>query len=583
MPTPAGSELLEAMSLSPEKSVELLSEAVGEREELTSQEVSEPSVQVISIPSFHSGSLQLHDCEQCPCVNDTMYCSARRMKSFLLKKMHEDITYLELSHNQLEQLPAYVFSMMPNLREASLSDNYISTMDSKAFEGNKHLILLDLSSNAIVNIPADTFTKHSNLQRIYLLRNRINDIAFTAQIRNCSLQTFQISTNYLTRLVKKTFGRCDGLKELWIDGNKISEIHEDAFEGLFHLTILDLSDNRIMEIREKTFSSLKSLRVLDLSRNRLTTIEGGTFLVLSSLENLNLSYNWLCQIITRTFSSCTSLRRLDLSENLIERIDPYAFSTLSSNSRLVITKPLHAECPNISNTSPNIPLEYLDLSHNHLRYVPVSSMLAFPSLEQLNLESNLFTAVGTDFVCLAASLNHRLRFSGNRLVCTCQALYQAFRLAEKIAPDFQPECLHTEEPWVVIRGRKCVLPPAVAQNRLSADFPPNPDSEEDQMTDEEELPDESQAVNVRASVLGAILGLAFVVSMAAFAAEVVKYYRRAKYDVPGPEEVRMTQYARRGSARSAVLPRPGAVLQEIAAVEDVRKQLTNGGDEMSKL
>ena len=59
----------------------------------------------------------------------------------------------------------------------------------------------------------------------------------------------------------------------------IRTIHNDAFNGLFNVKILNISDNRFTYLDTYTVTHLVQLKVLDLSRNSIHSFGGELFLV----------------------------------------------------------------------------------------------------------------------------------------------------------------------------------------------------------------------------------------------------------------------------------------------------------------
>lgn len=74
---------------------------------------------------------------------------------------------------------------------------------------------------------------------------------------------------------------------------QIQTIEDNAFDGLQHLTRLNLMANQLVSITNQTFAGLSNLQNLRLDFNRVSSIESGALAPLSSLRGLWLNTNQL--------------------------------------------------------------------------------------------------------------------------------------------------------------------------------------------------------------------------------------------------------------------------------------------------
>lgn len=84
------------------------------------------------------------------------------------------LTELRLEENQLTQVPAGFFAVVPNLTTLSLARNDIKGLDSEAFSGLDLLTDLDLAHNRLTSLPEQIHGKLKSLQLLNLEGNSWN-------------------------------------------------------------------------------------------------------------------------------------------------------------------------------------------------------------------------------------------------------------------------------------------------------------------------------------------------------------------------------------------------------------------------
>lgn len=81
---------------------------------------------------------------------------------------------LNLNKNNLQRLPAYIGSQMPNLRNLALSQNKLTAVFKQVFDC-KGLYKLDLRDNEITDLPKE-IAQLSQLRQLLLRGNRLRDL-----------------------------------------------------------------------------------------------------------------------------------------------------------------------------------------------------------------------------------------------------------------------------------------------------------------------------------------------------------------------------------------------------------------------
>lgn len=184
-------------------------------------------------------------------------------------------------------------------------------------------------------------------------------------------------------------GNLTELTELDVAGNAFHGSIPESIAGLSKLTRLDLSQNMLSGPLTLSLGKLGSLQVLSISGNMVSGSVPGSLNNLKNLMRLDLSHNRLSGVIP-PLGGMINLDNLDLSFNgLVGGIPsqlPRSLSQLTLKSNL-----LRGNLPlSLSSLSE---LGVLDASINRLSGAIDGSLFAHPSLQQLNLSNNSFSAI----------------------------------------------------------------------------------------------------------------------------------------------------------------------------------------------
>ena len=208
---------------------------------------------------------------------------------------------LDLSSNQISDFNSLMNELNNNFQELkilNLSQNLMSIINQRQFDGLVDLIVLDLSYNEIFYFTEDAFNGLNNLIELNLKKNQINEIEAHNFDNLPNLKTINLDFNKLKRIRYEVFNSLINIENISIQFNLIEIIDDDSFKELLNLKNLLLNNNKIKEFN-------------------LSLLDG------LALDNLNLSYNKLKEFDPEFFYH---LINLDLSNNLIERI--LNFSTI---------------------------------------------------------------------------------------------------------------------------------------------------------------------------------------------------------------------------------------------------------------
>ena len=258
---------------------------------------------------------------------------------------------LDLKSNCIQQISDGTFSFLSNLKHLHISNNNISEINQDAFSNLDSLTLLNLSNNNLEMLHNQILKHLTQLTALFLSWNKL--ATFVILSRHKYFYQLDLAHNVLTTINKHTimgprgiyknigiiqmsFNRISSIQqhsflnskfihELYLQNNCLRSIHDFTFEGLDHVSIINLSCNEISII--SGFGNLSNLTRLDLSHNSLTEIHDLTFKYLYSLEHLFLARNNIVAISSSVFV----LKMLDTLELQMNSIASLSWSVFYIN------------------------------------------------------------------------------------------------------------------------------------------------------------------------------------------------------------------------------------------------------------
>ena len=289
----------------------------------------------------------------------------------------DSLETLVLRNNRLSSIPANAFTHTPRLRELSLSFNRIVDVNPDSFiDILGSLEILEISFGFYRDdFPEDVFKPLTSLQWIALDNNNFRTISETALYSFGDLSYFNMDSNRLTFIPKTLFHQNvhKKLVDIRMANNFIDELHPHSFHNLESLRTIVLTGNKIKKVYFEAFRSLPMLNTIALSNNKITEVEHQAFSGLISLGELELQENFIKTFSLNVFANITGNQAplsLNLSRNLVTDLFPGSVGQYAMKS--------------------------LDLSHNHLKQVPVNFLQVFIlSLQRLDLGYNRINKLDT--------------------------------------------------------------------------------------------------------------------------------------------------------------------------------------------
>lgn len=313
------------------------------------------------------------------------------------RELPASIKKLDMSWNNMYNLPNDCFIHLTNLSELNLGDNNITRIPRRLPRSIKKL---DMSWNCLFYLPTDSFADLTNLCELDLSGNNFREMPKNLPP---NLKKLKMRRNDLS-IIQGDFRQYQHLTEIDIKSNCIKQI---SAKFPPNIKKLDLSFNfpthfdflKCLHLKELVLVSVKlthipvlnsSVTILDLSDNEIVYI-GQKLEKLTNLEDLNLSMNKI-KIFTKQPLTFNNLKKLSLAKNKL-KIAPILIAPVLTHLNLSINSLSHFDATFYKN------LVDLDLSHNNLEEIPVGLSLG---LQNLNLGYNSIARVSNFLIKHAA-------------------------------------------------------------------------------------------------------------------------------------------------------------------------------------
>ncbi|XP_003247022.1 podocan [Acyrthosiphon pisum] len=368
---------------------------------------------------------------------DSMILSFNKVHNF---SMCSDIRNLTLSWNYIKSLNKTDMVNASSLEVLDLGNNFILWIENNTFVGMPDLQWLDLRGNALTRISEKTlpsttlryldvsenydldhttvFQPFENLVELNIAKNA--ELAPVVLGSGPRLQALDASHTNLTEVPVTP---APLLGSLILSGNAIKAVNSGDLDGFPLLHLLNISANRITMVEDDAFGRLDLLIVLDLSNNLLETVPKS---LPGSLEKLNLEGNRIQNLSVEDFEGCKRLKQLNVRKNNIRHIQELTFASLlfldvldlSENpikmiTREMLTGPVRLKVLKLEGlTAPETPtFPFTDTRYLNRIQLAYSKHLAAILLNDSAVLSSLFQLEYLDLTeCDVISLPNRLSY-----------------------------------------------------------------------------------------------------------------------------------------------------------------------------
>ncbi|GFO07401.1 leucine-rich repeat serine/threonine-protein kinase 2, partial [Plakobranchus ocellatus] len=285
-----------------------------------------------------------------------------------------------------------------SIRNLDLTNNHISSLEDLMSAGPEllHKLALlehvDLSNNDLVELPQQFFKSLNKLHIMSISNNYLK--VFPRTVALCSnLVTFDISSNLMEEL---SFDEEDStlsltLTELYLSKNLIKKFPVNLQKVFPRLTKLDISSNAINSLPDTSWY-MPELRYLDLSHNSVRVIPDNFLSECVKLETLVAVNNSLDVLPSESVAAfLTRLSTIKLSNNKISEKEPFfvpRFILELPNVRVVdlsCNGLTGFPCPSMWKSAK---LKDLMMSRNNIPKINLDAAKLWSKLEKLHLSHN---------------------------------------------------------------------------------------------------------------------------------------------------------------------------------------------------
>ncbi|XP_053713650.1 vasorin-like [Synchiropus splendidus] len=272
----------------------------------------------------------------------------------------KDLQMLDMSQNELGEVPDGVFEMLSSLKNLDLSTNHITHISKDSFSGLVQLERLYLSSNRIHSIHVDAFNGLEQLLELKLEKNQLTSLP---SLRLPSLLLLDLSHNNIP-LIGPSDLQTPHLESLKLASLALSFLDEELIASLGNLHELDISMNQLSEVPQALKQdSLKGLIKLNVKGNPFGEFRKEDFQKLTGLQHLDIRGIHLQEFPQNFFEAFPKLATLTAAENPFNCMCPLAwFPAWLKESGVDLLRPEETRChfPLVNAGKKLFELEYED-------------------------------------------------------------------------------------------------------------------------------------------------------------------------------------------------------------------------------
>ena len=201
----------------------------------------------------------------------------------MLKDLGPGVTGIELSSNDITEIPAGLFDKMTGLTHINIYGNKLESLPKGIFDNNEYLSTLWMSGNKLKDLDKGLLAKNKYIKEIDLSNNGIEKLPEGFLKDASRLETFYASENKLTSLDGVLGDKYRRLRIINVNDNELTALPE-AFGKYKSLEELRANNNRLKAL-PKTMDQLNRLVSLYLENNEIESLPESLWLRMADNAN----------------------------------------------------------------------------------------------------------------------------------------------------------------------------------------------------------------------------------------------------------------------------------------------------------
>ncbi|CAL1276409.1 unnamed protein product [Larinioides sclopetarius] len=198
----------------------------------------------------------------------------------------DTLQYLDLTGNEIESLNFSSITSLQSLRYLSLSRNRLILPSSAEELQLPNLMTLDLSHNSIKELPAWVANNLPNsLEELNLANTSLKIIPM---LSSCNILMLNLSSNGIQTVEQETLEQLKKIQILDLSNNLLLNTHNNIWSNLQQLKCLYLQKNPIQKLSNNSFTNMERLQELFIKNLKLQEIDQDTFHQLTALKKIEL-------------------------------------------------------------------------------------------------------------------------------------------------------------------------------------------------------------------------------------------------------------------------------------------------------
>ena len=260
-----------------------------------------------------------------------------------IPKLPENVCSVDLSNNNISDIPEYHFEDNNGLHEINLSQNKLHFLKKEMFSGLDSVLKLQINNNNITNTTNDVFLYLRTLSYLDVKRNYISwsnhNVTFPP-----SLLTLKIDYNSS----QENFPQMPHLQTLDVSGTSgdcyMHIVKPDTFRFVPSIYELDISACKVNYVYNGSFRFMRNLSTLDISFNTCLKFDGlenvtidlpFTSIKILKFNKIHKTFQMNTKILKQHLSHLryTNLEEIHGDSNRIQLIEAGAVGQLPSSIR----------------------------------------------------------------------------------------------------------------------------------------------------------------------------------------------------------------------------------------------------------